>query len=57
MGEEINLYLIIFCNVHILGKIVMSLGLFKTYQNKEKLSEIINGFTSRINDLGKIRDV
>lgn len=70
MGLAIDLYLIVFYNIHILGKIVMVLGLFKTlgktvmilglfktYQRKEKLADVIKELTNRIKDLGELRDV
>ena len=57
MGLAIDLYLIVFCNIHVLGKIVVILSLFKTCQKKEKLVEVIEDLTDRIKDLGEFRDV
>lgn len=57
MGLTIDLYLIVFCNIHVLGKIVVILSLFKTCQKKEKLVEVIEDLTDGIKDLGEFRDV
>lgn len=53
----IDLCLIIFCNILVLGKIVMMLGFFKICQKKEKLVEGIKDLINRIKDLGEFRDV
>lgn len=45
MGLAIDLYLIVFYNIHVLGKIVVILSLFKTCQKKEKLVEVIEDLT------------
>lgn len=57
MGLTIDLYLIVFCNIHVLGKIVVILSLFKTCQKKEKLVEVIEDLTDGIKDFGEFRDV
>lgn len=70
MRLAIDLYLIVFYNIHILGKIVMVLGLFNNLgktvmilglfticQKKEKLADVIKELTNRIKDIGEFRDV
>lgn len=56
-GLAIDLDLIAFYNIHVLGKIVMMLDLFKACQKKEKFTEVIEDLTNRIKDLGEFRDV
>ena len=56
-GLAIDLYLIIFYNIHILAKMVITLDLFKTCIKTEKLAEVIEDLTNRIKDLREFRDV
>lgn len=44
-----DLYLIVFYNIQVLGKMIMMLGLLKTYhKNEKKSTEVIEDLTNKI---------